>query len=170
LAPKSVTSANYIKTAEDEEIIEDFEQKHNILSAVEFIAEYEDFNLDTQDLDNLDLTLDKMIESILIYDDFEAVLPDVVDMLKAYNSFLFGMTEFEELSKVVYSIVILLRDLDIDRIDNKPMVTRLIITTIQDLVDWKEKVFIDKNAPDVYYINDCILNSYVQLQDLITEV
>ena len=168
LEPQSVTKNDFVKTSEDVEIIENFEQKHIDKNAHEFLSNYDDFNLDTQDLDNLDLTLDQMIDSLLVYGDLKSVLPDVIDILKAYNSFLFGMTEFEELSKVVYSIMILLRDMDIDNIECMPMVSRLIITTIQDLVDWKEKVFIDKTADDVYYINDCILNSYVQLQDLVT--
>jgi DNA-binding NarL/FixJ family response regulator len=154
---------------EDKEIIEEFEQKHKLLSAKELIEGYEEFGLETNDIDDLDLALDRLMDNILVFDDFESALPDIIHILETYNRFLFSLTEFEELSKVVYSIIILLRDIKIDELECKPMVTRLIITTIQDLVDWKEKVFIDQAAEDVFYINDCILNSYVQLQDLITK-
>jgi len=156
-----------IKTKEDEAIIESFGITHKSMTAKDFVLSYEEFNLEIHHLDDLDLALDKLIESILIFDNFEEALPNIIYILETYNSFLFALTEFVELSSVVYSILILVRDLDINKIDCKPMVTRLIITTIQDLVDWKEKVFIDQTADDIYYINDCILNSYVQLQDLI---
>ena len=48
------------------------------------------------------------------------------------------------------------------------MVSKLVLASIQDLVEWKERVFIAQDAKDVYYINDPILNSYVQLQDLLS--
>jgi len=161
--------AEEIVEKDDNEIVEEYIEAHQKTSAKEFLAEYDEWGIDTTDLDDLELALDRLMANIMAFDDFEAALPDIIYMLETYNSFLFTISEFEELSKVVYSIVILLRDLDIDSLTCKPLVTRFIITTLQDLVDWKEQVFVQQTAEDIYYINDCILNSYVQLQDLITQ-
>jgi DNA-binding response OmpR family regulator len=153
----------------EQEVIEEYIETHQAMSAKEFLEEYEGWGLDTTDLDELELALERLMVNILEFDDFEIVLPDIINILETYNSFLYTLSEFEELSKVVYSIVILLRDVDVNSLTCKPMVTRFIITTIQDLVDWKENVFVNQTAEDIYYINDCILNSYVQLQDLTTK-
>ena len=59
-------------------------------------------------------------------------------------------------------------DIDFEKISSETMVSKLVLATIQDLVEWKEKVFIAQDAKDVYYINDPILNSFVQLQDLLS--
>lgn len=152
----------------EKEVVEEYNETHKAMSAAEFLLEYDEWGIDTSDLDDLELALDRLMANIMAFDDFESALPDIIYMLETYNSFLFTIAEFEELSKVVYSIVILLRDIDIDRLTCKPMVTRFIITTLQDLVEWKEQVFVRQTAEDIYYINDCILNSYVQLQDLTT--
>jgi len=100
--------------------------------------------------------------------DFEGAMPDVLNILETYNKFLYHFTEFEELSKVVYSMVILLREIDFENINSQTMVSKLVLASIQDLVEWKERVFIAQDAQDVYYINDPILNSFVQLQDLLS--
>ena len=106
--------------------------------------------------------------NFIMENNFEESMPDILNILETYNKFLYIFTEFDELSKVVYSILILLREMDISKLPSETMVSKLIITTIQDLVEWKERVFIAQDAKDVYYINDPILNSYVQLQDLLS--
>ena len=121
-----------------------------------------------EDLDDLELALDRLMMNFLMEHNFEEAMPDIINILETYNKFLYIFTEFDELSKVVYSILILLREIDISKLPSQTMVSKLIITTIQDLVEWKERVFIAQDAPDIYYINDPILNSYVQLQDLLS--
>jgi len=133
-----------------------------------FLEKYKEWEISTIDLDDLEMALERVLMNILQNNDFEAALPDIILMLESYNHFLYMFEEFDELSKVVYAIVILLRDLEFNNVSNQVMVSRLIVTTLQDLVDWKEVVFIDQNVDDVYYINDAILNSYVQIQDLIS--
>jgi DNA-binding NarL/FixJ family response regulator len=154
--------------AEDKIIVKAFFEKHKQISAKQFLKKYEGWGLNTEELDELEFSLERVLLNILHNNDFQAAIPDIVTMLETYNSFLYTFEEFDELSKVVYAIMILLRDLKLENITNQVMVSRLIVTTLQDLVDWKEGVFSDQNIDDVYYINDVILNSYVQIQDLIS--
>ena len=98
----------------------------------------------------------------MIDNDFEAVLEDILNILETYNKFLYNFIEFEELSKVVYSMVILLREMDFENLSSQTMVSKFTLAAIQDLVEWKERVFIAQDSEDVYYIHDPILNTFVQ--------
>lgn len=155
------------KIKHDIELVDTFNDKHKTVNAIDFINSYHETGIDTDDLADLEMALDRLTMSILMENDFEAALPDIINILEEYNKFLYTFIEFEELSKVVYSILILIRDIDVSKLPSQTLVSKLVITTIQDLIEWKENVFIAQTAQDVYYINDSILNSYVQLQDLV---
>jgi len=149
------------------ELVSSYQKRHLLHNAKEFLELYEDWGFDVEDLDALELSLDQLMMSIMMDNDLQGALPDILNILETYNKFLYIFIEFEELSKVVYSMVILLREIDFDKIQSQTMVSKLVLTAIQDLVEWKERVFIAQDAQDVYYINDPILNTFVQLQDLL---
>jgi len=152
----------------DLELVSSYQKRHILHDAKQFLELYEDWGFDVDDLNDLELSLDQLMMSIMMDNDFEGAMPDVLNILETYNKFLYHFTEFEELSKVVYSMVILLREIDFENINSQTMVSKLVLASIQDLVEWKERVFIAQDAQDVYYINDPILNSFVQLQDLLS--
>lgn len=152
----------------EEELVHSYLSVHKKLNAQEFLKSYEDWAYDLEDLDALELALDRLMMNLILENDFETTMPDIINILETYNKFLYLFLEFDELSKVVYSMVLLLRELNFENIPSQTMVSKLLLTTIQDLIEWKEKVFIAQTAQDVYYINDPILNSYVQLQDLLS--
>ena len=152
----------------DLELVSSYQKRHILHDAKEFLELYEDWGFDIEDLNDLELSLDQLMMSIMMDNDFEGAMPDILNILETYNKFLYIFTEFEELSKVVYSMVILLREIDFETLNSQTMVSKLVLASIQDLVEWKERVFIAQDAKDVYYINDPILNSYVQLQDLLS--
>jgi len=152
----------------DLELVSSYQKRHILHNAEEFLELYEDWGFDVEDLNDLELSLDQLMMSIMMDNDFEGALPDILNILETYNKFLYIFTEFEELSKVVYSMLILLREIDFETLNSQTMVSKLVLASIQDLVEWKERVFIAQDAKDVYYINDPILNSYVQLQDLLS--
>jgi len=161
------TSIDTIKE-HDLELVSSYQKRHVLHNAAEFLELYEDWGFDVEDLNDLELSLDQLMMSIMMDNDFEGALPDILNILETYNRFLYMFPEFEELSKVVYSMVILLRDINFETLNSQTMVSKLVLASIQDLVEWKERVFIAQDAQDVYYINDPILNSYVQLQDLLS--
>jgi len=153
---------------DDLELVSSYQKRHILHNATEFLELYEDWGFEVEDLNDLELSLDQLMMSIMMDNDFEGALPDILNILETYNKFLYIFTEFEELSKVVYSMVILLREINFETLNSPTMVSKLVLASIQDLVEWKERVFIAQDAIDVYYINDPILNSYVQLQDLLS--
>ena len=153
---------------EDLKLVSSYQKRHIKHTAQEFIELYEEWGYDVEDLNDLELSLDNLMMSIMMDNDFEGALPDILNILETYNRFLYIFIEFEELSKVVYSMVILLREINFETLESHTIVSKLVLAAIQDLVEWKERVFIAQDAPDVYYINDPILNSFVQLQDILT--
>ena len=166
--PENFTDLPEQVTEDDFELVSSYQERHIKHNAKEFIELYEEWGYDLEDLTDLELSLDRLMMSIMVDDDFESALPEIINILETYNKFLYIFTEFEELSKVVYSMVILLRDIDFETLESQTMVSKLILAAIQDLIEWKERVFVAEDAPDVYYINDPILNTFVQLQDLLS--
>ncbi len=160
--------ANETTKEHDETILNNFNTLHHKINAKSFIDSYDEWGITIDDLNDLELALDSLMMNFIMENNFEESIPDIINILETYNKFLYVFTEFDELSKVVYSILILIRDMDISKLPSQTMVSKLVITTIQDLVEWKERVFISRDAEDIYYINDPILNSYVQLQDLLS--
>jgi len=161
------TFENRVDIQEHElELVSSYQKRHISHTAKEFLELYEDWGFDVEDLDDLELSLDQLMISIMMDNDLQGALPAILNILETYNKFLYIFTEFEELSKVVYSMVIVLREINFETLQSQTMVSKLVLAAIQDLVEWKERVFIAQDAEDVYYINDSILNSFVQLQDL----
>jgi len=166
--PNKFVEAPIPVSEDDLELVSSYQERHVKHNAKEFIELYDEWGYDVDDLNDLELSLDRLMMSIMMDDDFESALPDIINILETYNKFLYVFTEFEELSKVVYSMVILLREIDFDKLESQTMVSKLVLAAIQDLVEWKERVFIAEDAEDVYYINDPILNTFVQLQDILS--
>ena len=149
------------------ELMDAYNDSHKEVTAKDFLKEYSDVGIDTEDLEDLEDEMDRIVANILFENNLEDELPDIIYMLEKYNRFLYMFSEFEELSKVIYGLVELLNSIDFSILSKTSMVSKFIVAIIQDLVDWKEHVFILEDAVDVYYINASILNSYVQLKDIL---
>jgi DNA-binding response OmpR family regulator len=149
------------------ELMDAYNDSHKKVTAKEFLSFYNEQGIDSEELVELEESLDTLISHILFDDNLKDNLPEVIDILEKYNSFLYMFSEFEELNKVIYALVELLNNIDFDTLKRTKMTSKFIVAIIEDLFDWKEHVFVVKDAVDVYYINASILNSYVQLKDII---
>jgi|GEM_PF-1558791 len=149
------------------ELMDAYNDSHKKVTAKEFLELYKLEGIDTEELNELEEDLDTLISNILFNENLEENLPDIINILEKYNRFLYMFSEFEELTKVIYALVELLNGIDYSTLKRTKMTSKFIVAIIEDLFDWKEHVFIIKDAVDVYYINASILNSYVQLKDII---
>jgi len=154
--------------AHSQDLMDAYNKSHKQVTAEIFLETYNDVGIDTEELSELEEDLDVLVASIL-YDDLDDKIPDIVYILEKYNRFLYMFTDFEELCKVIYALVELLQETNFSNLKHKNMVKKFIIAIIEDLVDWKEHVFIIKDAVDVYYINASILNSFVLLKDIVNK-
>ena len=149
------------------ELMDAFNDSHKKVSAHEFLSLYKDDGIDEEELAELEEELDIIVSSILYDEDLEGEVPEIIYILEKYNRFLYMFSEFEELCKVINALVELLNNIEFSSLKRKKLVSKFIVAIIEDLDDWKEHVFILKDAVDVYYINASILNSYVQLNDIV---
>ncbi len=149
------------------ELMDAYNDSHKKVTAKEFLSFYNEQDVDSEELVELEESLDTLISHILFEDNLKENLPEVIDILEKYNRFLYMFSEFEELNKVIYGLVELLNSINFDTLKRTKMTSKFIVAIIEDLFDWKEHVFILKDAVDVYYINASILNSYVQLKDIV---
>ena len=149
------------------ELMDAYNDSHKKVTAKEFLSFYSEQGIDSEEFTELEEELDTLISHILFDDNLKENLPEVIDILEKYNRFLYMFSEFEELSKVIYGLVELLNNINFDTLKRTKMTSKFIVAIIEDLFDWKEHVFVLKDAVDVYYINASILNSYVQLKDIV---
>lgn len=157
------------KIEHSQELMDEYNKTHKKVSSQEFLAEYADVSYDTDDLVELEEDLDNLVSNILFDSDLDGKIPDIVYILEKYNRFLYSFSEFEELCKVIYVLVELLNKTDFHTLKSKKMAAKLIIAIIEDLVDWKEHVFIKEDAVDVFYINASILNSFILLKNIVNK-
>jgi len=150
-----------------QELMNIYNDSHKKVTAKEFLLKYQEDGIDEESLEDLEEELDKIVANILFDNNLESELSGIIYMLEKYNRFLYMFSEFEELSKVIYELVQLLKIIDFSVNARIEMISKFIVAIIQDLVEWKEHVFVVEDAVDVFYINASILNSYVQLKDII---
>ena len=149
------------------ELMDVYNKSHKNVTPAEFFQEYGEDGIDTEELQDLEDELDRVIANILFDDNLQEEFPNIISLLEKYTRFLYMFTEFEELSSVIYNLTELLKNIDFSTSTKTIIISKFIVAIIQDLIDWKEHVFILKDAVDIYYINASILNSYVQLKDII---
>ena len=157
------------KVVHSEDLMKAYNQSHKQVTAKEFLDENEEVGvIDTEQLNDLEEDLDATVASIL-FDDITDKIPDIIYILEKYNRFLYTFSEFEELCKVIYAMIELLENTDFDQLKRKDMASKFVVAILEDLVDWKEHVFVLEDAVDVYYINASILNSFVLLKDIVNK-
>jgi response regulator RpfG family c-di-GMP phosphodiesterase len=149
------------------ELMDKYNESHKNITAKTFLAEYDEFGIDMEELFDLEDEIDSLIANILFNDNIEIEMVNIIYMLEKYNRFLYSFSEFEELNKVLVGLIKLLENIDFIKLKKTILVTKFIIAIIQDLIDWKDHVFIKKDAVDIFYINASILNSFIQLKDVI---
>ena len=150
------------------EQMEQYNDSHSQITALEFLKDYDDIDYILEDIEEIDESLREIIEYLDI-DVVEKYQEDISIVLNKYAIFLNGLTEFDELSESLRLLNQSITGLDFSSIDDKKAkyIIEFIRAILSDLLDWKEHVFIIKDAVDIYYINASALNSCIQLEQLI---
>jgi len=141
---------------------------HKQVSASEFLIDFENLEYILNDVNEIDELLSNLID-YLDLDTFEQYKIEINNTLSLYSVFLRSLSDFDDLANTLDLIKELINDIEIFNIEEKKQ--RFIIETIRailnDISSWKESVFIQKDAVDVFYIGASNYNSYLQLRDLI---
>lgn len=152
------------------EIMDKFNESHEALSTQDFLKEYdyllEEIPLDLEEIDRVLMNKFNLDDDTL---DLDASIGDIREFLGLISSFLHQFSEFGELDQAISSLVDLIRDLDTASLDanTKEMVGIYIKAIMMDLVDWKDHVFVDQDAGNVFYANASLLSSYIEVKTLL---
>lgn len=153
------------------DMMEEFNKSHKKVSAEKFLKEYESINYMVDDLEELEDDIYEYVDNL--YDEnLEESMENINLTLDRYAHFLNSFLEFQELSTSINLLSRILEKSDFSETSakNKQIVADFIRTILNDLVSWKNHVFIDQDAVDVFYLNASLLNSCIQLENVLKEI
>ncbi|MGM0519896.1 MAG: response regulator [Campylobacterota bacterium] len=153
---------------EEKNTINESNLNHKKIPASTYLKEVDNLEYILEDVNEIDEILTDIIES-LDAQTLEIYKKDINTALDLYTVFLRGLYDFENIANTLELTKDLINDIDIEEYNEKKR--RYIIETIRailnDISQWKDIVFIKKDAVDVFYIVASNYNSYLQLKDLI---
>ena len=153
---------------EDSESVTKANNTHLKITSQEFLKDYENLEYMLEDIEDIDVILDNLIHT-LDPDTLNDSLRHIDECLRKYSSFLNSLTSFEELSSSIVMLNINIERTEFDKFDEKKMfyVIEIIRSILEDLQNWKEFVFVQQTAQDVFYINASILSNIIQLENIL---
>jgi hypothetical protein len=147
-----------------------FNESHKKIPAKEFLEDYQDLDYILEDLEDMDEIMHHIVTE-LDGISLEDILDDIGMVFTRYSRFLNSFIDFYELSTSLVMLEGVLENADYSNMQekHKEFVAEFIKSIFKDLSDWKEHVFIQQDAIDVFYINASSLNSCIQLEAFIKE-
>ena len=155
------------KENEDNELEKIVKKSYISISASNFMEEYEYI------AESIESHLEDL--ELLIFDVFESADDDlnltyqiqsVIKIFEAYQEFLSKFTELIDLFVTIDILSNILQNLNISKLSDKQKknISKFIKSIIFDLNDFKEQVFITKEAENIYYLNASIASSCIQIE------
>ena len=152
------------------DMMKNFNESHKMISANDFFEDYNGLEIHdfVDDLNFIENSIYACIDE-LDGDNLSMKLLDVLDALGLYARFFNNFSEFMEISVALQLLQRVLNNTPFYELEPKKrtFVSKYIVAILNDLVDWKNHVFIDKDAVDVFYINASLLNSCIQLESML---
>jgi len=99
----------------------------------------------------------------------EEIISDVIELFTKYAKMIDRLVEFRELSYALWILTDLLKNVNMEAIQEELLYMRIYIKAIiSDLSTWRVSVFIDQNAEDIHYLDKTLLSSIAQLQIMLS--
>jgi CheY-like chemotaxis protein len=153
------------------DITTEYNTSHPTLSAKEFLEDIDNLEHIIEDTAEIENDLERVISNLDIHTlERDSVL--ISECLGKYASMLNGFVEFFELSVALRSLsnIVLEVDFSYNMSENyKENIIRFIKAILQDISNWRDMVFVQQTAIDVYYLNASALSSCIQLRNMIKE-
>ncbi|RLA84191.1 MAG: hypothetical protein DRG78_02160 [Epsilonproteobacteria bacterium] len=153
------------------EMMDDFNKSHIKVSAKDFLKDYETVEYFLNDIEDLE-------EDIYIYLDelydgnLEENSEKIESTLISYAHFLNTFIEFQELATSLNLLARLIVKSNFNNTNEKKryMIAEFVKSILKDLIKWKDHVFVEQDAVDVFYLNASLLNSCIQLENILREI
>lgn len=156
----------------DEEDISDgintVNEVHQMVSAKEFLKDYDTLEYILEDITDIDVDLEYIISG-MDHSNFGEYKESMNLVLSKYGTFLNSLSSFGELSESVMILNQQIQSVELDELTDKEQyfAAELIRALLEDLSSWKEHVFVEQDANDVFYINASIVSNCMQFTKLI---
>jgi CheY-like chemotaxis protein len=152
------------------EMMNDFNKSHKQLSAKEFLKDYPDLEYIIEDLEDVESDIEEYLD-VLYEGNLNIKITSIIATLTQYSRFLNGFTEFQEPSIALVLLTRILEDTNFELIEdnNNHLISEYIKSILTDLIQWKNHVFVEQDAVDVFYINASLLNSCIQLETILKQ-
>jgi two-component system chemotaxis response regulator CheY len=143
-------------------------EHHEKVSSKEFLEDYLDLEYILDDIDEIEMDIGNIIEDI----DEDNLLENIFiveNILHRYSSFLNTFSDFYELSLSLNILIKILINADLKSLDSKSkkFVAGSLSAIFNDLNNWKDHVFVLQDAIDIFYMNESLLSSCIQLESYI---
>jgi len=153
-------------TLQETELEKLLHKSYTHFSAIDFMEKY------NYDLDIIQNKIDELEE--LVFNVFESAdddielsyeIDNIINIFDAFNDFLFIFEELKDLAFAIGTLIQILKEINIEQITQKQqqMISQFVKTIVFDLIEFKEQVFIEQNAQNIYYLNASIASSCVQI-------
>lgn len=151
------------------ESLDHYNSTHLKLSAKEFLEDLENVQYYIEDSAEIENDLFKITNN-LDADSIEQYSMLIAECFGKYSNILIGFVEFYELSLALRALSTIIKEADFgDRMSYKykTNIAQYVQAIFEDIVNWRDHVFILQDAVDVYYLNASVLSSCIQLEDMI---
>jgi YesN/AraC family two-component response regulator len=141
---------------------------HTKMNAKEFLEDYPNITYILEDLEEIDEMLYEIIDT-LDKSNLEQFKERILLSLDKYATFLNSFVSFSELSSSLVFLKTNIKTINLKDFNEREgfYLVNFIVAIFEDLTQWKEHVFIEQNANDVFYANASLLSNCMQLEDVI---
>jgi len=157
----------YTITEIEKENINTFNKAHGDLSALEFLKDYDNLDYILEEVEEIDFFLEEIITSLEVYN-FEDYKIRLNEVLRKYASFTNSLSSFGDMSTSFSLLNNIIENANFYSFNEKKQyyIVEIVKSILEDLKNWKNFVFVEKTANDVYYINASVLTNCIQLQNI----
>lgn len=142
------------------------------ISAKEFLKNVDNIDLTIEQFNEIEFDLYKMMNG-LEASTLKMSIPTISETINMYASVLSEFVEFYELSMALRTLENVLNEVNFNEtipLSDQEKIAMFIKAMLNDLINWLNHVFVIQDSIDVFYINDSISNSCVQLENMIKSI
>ncbi len=144
----------FFEGEEVDDIINDMHyEDHEKISAKEF---FESHPLDLDDLDKIEIIRDKLEKLIISFD---------IDEFKEIIFKLIGILDMYFVTKEMSGVSLIFEKL-IEVLQLEGLNEEILISVVEDIIDWLEHVFINQDAVDIHYLDAAMFANISQMEML----
>ncbi|MEA3553443.1 MAG: response regulator [Campylobacterota bacterium] len=150
--------------------MDEFNKSHLKVSAKELLKDYSQMEIDNilEDIQAIQEDIQEITFSLHEVN-LNNKKSDIANCLHIFADFLNNFDDFKKLATSINHLIEHFEEADYTQYDikRKEHISLFIKAILTDLYNWKQHVFEIQDAVDVYYINASMLNSCIQLEDLL---